>query len=353
MSGKYEAVTLGEEAYDDWDRLVAESPEGSPYSTAAYLDVLCRCGGGRFRVVGVLHGEELCGGVALYERDALAGTYVQPRLLLYYNGLVLRDYDTRYPSRRSSRHLGIMDALSGAMTREGYAAVELRCRHPRRDVRPFLRRGWSAAPSYSYVVPLGDLDRQWDRVEQNLRRLVERAESEGLSITEDDDFDSYFRMHREVHERKGAPLYLPREAYRRFVREVREIGIGRLYHARLAGGRSVAAQLVLAGEHPTTHTISAAAEGDRQDTGANPFLRWEVFRALADEGYRGNDLTDASLNSVTRFKSQLGGDLEMSLVLRSPVRPLLGLQRRWSERYWRGRDWLSGAIRRGSGGEGT
>lgn len=353
MSGKYEAAVLPEEAYDEWDRLVAESPEGSPYSTAAYLDVLCRCAGGRFRVLGVRHGQELVGGVALYERDDLAGTYVQPRLLLYYNGLVLRDYDTRYPSRRTSRHLGIMDELARALDERGYAAVELRCRSPRRDLRPFLRRGWSTEPSYSYVVPLEEVDALWDRVEQNLRRLVERAEDEGLSFTEDDDFDAYFRMHREVHERKGAPLYLPREAYARYVADLREAGIARLFHARLADGRSVAAQLVLAGDHPVTHTVSAAAEGDHQDTGANPFLRWKVFRALAGDGYRGNDLTDASLNSVTRFKSQLGGDLELNMVLRAPARSLHRLHR-WGRRaYWRGRDRLSGAVRQAlDGGDG-
>jgi hypothetical protein len=32
-------------------------------------------------------------------------------------------------------------------------------------------------------------------------------------------------------------------------------------------------------------------------------------------GYAANDLTDAELNPVTHFKSQLGGNLETSLVL--------------------------------------
>jgi hypothetical protein len=43
--------------------------------------------------------------------------------------------------------------------------------------------------------------------------------------------------------------------------------------------------------------------------GASAFLRWHSCLALARSGYVGNDLTDAALNPVTRFKSQLGGEL--------------------------------------------
>jgi hypothetical protein len=39
---------------------------------------------------------------------------------------------------------------------------------------------------------------------------------------------------------------------------------------------------------------------------------------LAALGYKANDLTDATLNPVTHFKSQFGGTLEQSLVVQSP-----------------------------------
>jgi len=42
-------------------------------------------------------------------------------------------------------------------------------------------------------------------------------------------------------------------------------------------------------------------------------------RPLHERGYRGVDLTDATLNPVTRFKSQLGGDLVHSLEVAAPT----------------------------------
>ncbi len=346
MTRGYEARLLETDEYGAWDELAAHAPEGSPYHATGYLDVLCRCAGGNFRLLGVHDGDELVGGVPLYERSALTGTYVRPRFLLYYNGLVLRDYDTRYPSRITSRHLGMMEALERGLRERGYAGLELRCRSPRVDVRPFLEGGWRVQPGYTYVVPLTDPDALWDRIDNNLRRLVPRAEERGIRFTEDDDFESFHRLHRRVAEEKGAPIYLDSDRYGRYFRELRDRGLLHLYHARLPGGESVSAALVLASEHPVTHTVSAAADPDHYDTGASPFLRWRIFRALSESGYEGNDLTDATLNSVSRFKRQLGAELELNLVLYGGERRLHRLERRVVDRYWRVRDALGETAKR-------
>ena len=66
-----------------------------------YLDILCRAAGGRFSVLVARYGEELAGGVALYEQDTRFGMHVSPRRLLSYNGVVLRRYDTRHHSQQT------------------------------------------------------------------------------------------------------------------------------------------------------------------------------------------------------------------------------------------------------------
>lgn len=321
MSRSVSVSVLGENHYENWKRLVTESPGGSIYSTPEYLDVLCEATGGRFRVIAVWRGDEIVGGIALYERATRLGVYVAPRLLLYYNGIVLRRYATKYPSEATARHVETVTALARWLEDAGYAHVELKSRSSFTDARPFLAHGWAAAPVYTYVVPLDDLDAQWGRVEQNLRRLVARCADHGVETVDDGGFADYFRLHVATHEQKGAPLYLPRPAYERWFHRLQAAGLCRLYVARLPDGRPIAAQLVLLGAHPVTHTVSAAADAEFQRLGASAFLRWKVFEDLARRGYAANDLTDAALNSVTRFKSQLGGDLKVCLaVSRTTVR---------------------------------
>ncbi len=313
------AARLLEEAdYPAWNDLVARSPQGGAYNTPEYLDALCEAAGGRFRILGVEKGDELLGGIALYERSSRLGMYVSPRLLLYYNGIILRPFETRYPSLRTSRQNEILEALVRALADRGYGQVGLRCRGSLTDVRVFLARGWTARLQYSYVVPLADMDQLWGRMEQNLRRLVERAAREGVSVTEDDDFDSFFRLHSQIHERKGVRLYLPQAAFERFIARLRSRGVARLFHARLPQGISVSTQLVLLGPNAVSDTVCAAADAQYLNLGATAFLRWNVFKRLSENGATANDLTDAALNPVTHFKAQLGGDLHLCLLLESP-----------------------------------
>ena len=109
--------------------------------------------GGRFRILGVMRGDEIVGGVALYERPSRGGAYVSPRLLLYYNGVVVRRYETQYPSEATARQVKIRGALETALSGIGLGSINLRSRGLH-DVRPFVAKGWTVAASYSYVVPL-------------------------------------------------------------------------------------------------------------------------------------------------------------------------------------------------------
>jgi hypothetical protein len=111
---------------------------------------------------------------------------------------------------------------------------------------------------------------------------------------------------------------LPGPAFRIYFKALRQAELCRLFHARLPDGRPIATQLVLLGPGSITHTVTAASDPEYLQTGVNAFLRWKSFLAVSEMGYSGNDLTGAGLTPVTHFKSQLGGDLHMFLVLNSP-----------------------------------
>jgi GNAT acetyltransferase-like protein len=318
MSAQLAVRELPASEFDAWDRLNAASPQGSPYSAPAYLDALCTAAGGSFRILAADRGGQLAGGIGVYERDTPAGRFVSPRLLLYYLSPVLAAHETKYPSQRTAREVEVLGALADALVARGYGSVTLKCRHTLGDVRPFLARGWSAYPSYSYVMDLADRQAAWGRVEQNLRRLVTRCTEQGITMSEDDDFAAFNRLHELTLGRKGAAVYLPAGPFRAWFERLRAAGLCRLYHARMPDGKVIASQLVLTGSHPLSHTVSAAADPAHLNLGVNAFLRWRAAEALSTAGFTANDLTDAALNPVTHFKGQLGGDLVMCHVVESP-----------------------------------
>lgn len=294
--------------YEEWTALVAASEQGSVYALPAYLDALCRATGARYRILGAFLDGKLVGGVPLFERRSRAGTYVENRLLLYYNGIVLRLPAKKFPSDATAQEVAVLEALAEEIGRRSYAHVLLHNRSTVRDVRSFLVRGWQPRLSYTYVMPLADPARQWERVDPNLKRLIVRCERDGVTYREDDDFASLFRLHLQTHQRKGSPLYLPEQAFAAYFAEVKAAGLARLGHA-VFDGKVIASQLMLTGPHSVAHTVCAGADDEYLRMGASAFLRWHGSLALARSGYAANDLTDAALNPVTRFKSQLGGEL--------------------------------------------
>lgn len=310
---------LQEKEFDVWNRLVFSSPDGSVFSLPAYLEAFCLAAGGRFSVFGAWEGDELAGGAALHEVDSRYGVQISPRHLLSYNGIVLRRYPTKYPSQQTSRHVRTLSGMAAAFARTGYARMTLNCPSTVTDLRPFLSAGWTASPNYTYIVPIADPPLLWDRMEQNLRRLVRRCEEAGMTVTQDEDFVAFFRLHEGTMRRKGRPPYLPGPAFRRFLADLRALDLCRLFHARLPDGRPVATQLVLLGPGAVSHTVTAGSDPDHISTGVNAFLRWGAFREISKLGYSANDLTGAGLTPVTRFKSQLGGDLTLFFAVRSPM----------------------------------
>jgi hypothetical protein len=260
------------------------------------------------------------GGIGLYMRDARSRCVTNRWLLLYYNGIVLKSVRSSNPYRCTSSALEILSALEEYLSSADFAQVSLHNRHTLIDSRPFLLKGWSVHPTYTYLVSISDPTEMWRRVDQNLRRLAKRCEETGARLSTDADFDRFYQMHVETHRRKGSPVYLPRDKFRRFADELLSRNLAQIYHAVLPDGKSVAAQLVLTGSHPVTHTVCAAADAAYLGIGSTPFLRIKVFEDLSRRGYAANDLTSAGLllAEVTRFKAQLGGDLVTGFLISRP-----------------------------------
>lgn len=320
MGTEYRSEIVPESRFDEWHKFVAASPEGTVYALPQYLAALSRADGGRFTLIGVRRGDELVGGVALYEKESRSGPCAFPRPLLYYNGIILRQFDTRYPSERTSRYLKIIEVLEPALRQRGCGFLALASPSSLSDVRPFVAAGWSATPRYSYVVDIADTDALWNRVEQNLRRLVKRCEREGISFHDNGDFDAFYKLHVSIMDRREHGHYLTDQTFKAFFQDLKSASLCRLFEARDTSGRVIASQLVLLGPNPICHIAAAATDQDFQRSGVSAFLRWKSFEALSILGYAGVDLTDAALNSVSHFKSQLGGELRTTFVLDAPRR---------------------------------
>jgi hypothetical protein len=323
MASHLTARYLDPSEYEKWDRFVDTTQLGCIYNQTFFLDPLCQAFGTQFRILAVFKGDQMVGGIALHYNPGKYGDMVHLRPLLYYNGLVIDNFESKYPSITSSRQTEVVNAILDELEGGRYAAAEISSTHSFEDYRPFLNRGWRLWPRYTYVVPIADLSKQWESVEQNLRRLISRCEREGMTLEISDDAELFYAMNKNTYLRKGVEPYLGRDEFIQLHKSLRECNACQIYFALTPDGQRAAAQVVLFSKHPLTHTWMAGSDPQFLQSGASAFLRWKVFEDLNRRGYQYNDLTDAMIDRVARFKSQFGGRLEPSFVIYKDISPRL------------------------------
>ena len=162
---------LGEGDLDAWRAVLARSPQGGVYGLPEYLAALCEATGARLPDHRLFLNDELVCGAPLYERRERAGTVVTNRTLLYYNSIVLDLPPRKFHSDLTAQMQSVLAALERSLSGRGYAHVSLHNHASLTDLRPFLARGRDPSLSYTYVVSLADMAEQWERVDQNLKRL--------------------------------------------------------------------------------------------------------------------------------------------------------------------------------------
>jgi len=150
-----------------------------------------------------------------------------------------------------------------------------------------------------------------------------------MSLVMDDDIETFIRLNEDTYQRKGLTPYLDRDRFGEMYQTLKKHDACQMYFASLPDGRRIATQVVLKTKHPVTHTWMAGSDPEFLKTGASAFLRWKVFEDLNRRGYAFNDLTDATIESVAKFKSQFGGNLEQSFVIYKVMSSRLRLHNRF------------------------
>ena len=305
--------------YAVWKSVLESASEGSPYQLPEYLFALATATGANVKLLGAFgKSGDLEGGVGLYTTNSVLGDVATSRLMLYYNGPFVKQSKSSYPQKRESHRRNVLQAIESHLSQSALRSVRFKVRCASDDYRSFLANGWTARPVYSYVIPLDNIAHQWRLVDANVKRLVRRGQKEGLRLNVDGDFDSFYEMHVEMHNRKGSPIYFCKPVFRALVQSLTKHRIGRIFQVSSPSGDPLASQLVLYGSGKVAHMLSAAGFSSAQNTGCNAFLRWQVCEWLAAHSYDALDLTDAHNPSVARFKAQFGPCLQTGLEFNSP-----------------------------------
>lgn len=291
-----------------WDRLVEQSSQGTIFSESLWLE-LC---GYPFRVFACYKGDEIVGGVAVFEdesRNNTKGTVP----LTPFQGFLFRNNGFMKPPLREKLEKKVSFALIEALEgRYRNIAIYHHCNFE--DVRPFYfytygrPSQYTVTVRYTSIVDLSDMNRAWSRMEDNTHCEIHKGEKRGNIVEECNDFEIFDRIHRRTFERQGIERGIDNELLAHMYAKLKKESRCQLFQARNSSGSPTSACLAIWDKKRAYHWL-AASEPEHRNDGSSSLTLWTVFQRMS-ERFTEIDLVGCNSPKRAAFKAGFGGTLK-------------------------------------------
>ena len=315
----YEVVRLSDDDQDEWDRLVRESSQGTPFHYYESLETFSSSSNTRLHPLVSYNGQEIVGLFPVFERShsVVSMTFSPPpNLKVPYLGPILIDYghlSRRNLERRQLRF--VRSCLEHLRSTVGPQYVYLRTTFGYPDPRPFDWEGFEFSPRFTYVVDLTPGREQlFDQFSRDARSNVRDCEDAGcvIELGGIEEIRWTIEQVRERHEEQGESYPID-SSFLEALYERLPSGAVRPYVCRL-DGEFVGGNIILtAGDTACAWVGSATPD---VGLGVNDALHWRAMRDAIDRGELRYDLAGANKERLSSYKSKFAPDLEPYYVIR-------------------------------------
>ena len=319
-SDRSSSLVIEDLAPDDpaWRRLTAEAVGATPVHDPVVSHVAALTSGCHPSTLGAWRDGRLVGGISVVVDEH---GDVWPRSLAPYNGPLVAPTPTSHAATRHRHESAVAGALLDELAAR-HRSVTLRLRPRSIDVRRIVQSGWTLTSTFTYEIPVVDLDRAWHGIDDNRRRLIRRAERLGCTVREIGEFsqsavDEVNRLHLMMRDGYRSSTDLDVDGWREALHPLFDAGLARLFTVSDSDG-SVVAFVLSTGTRPVSTLLATGADPTRLESGAGALLRWRMLQELSADGVETVDMNGARTGPEGRFKASFGGELVDRWELTSP-----------------------------------
>ncbi|MDX9972485.1 MAG: GNAT family N-acetyltransferase [FCB group bacterium] len=278
-----------------WDTLVRASAQGTVYHESPWLNAVARVIDNPIVIHGMFAGERLVAGAPLQLRRRGPLIVAHRAWATPYAGVVV------HPDAWDSLRSELRDATQ-RLTRR-FSRLTL-------AASPFMdsieaQLPWEQSARATYVLRSRSLEGLWRSLACEVRTQIRRAEREGVTVSIETCPRDFYDIYRDFFARLGLPMPLDRHRFTRFLGQVAEQDLGRLYTARMPDGRLCAACLMVYDRRRAYYSLAASDAALRRN-GSESLLVWEAIRNLF-VSFAELDLGGANMPHILRFKSKFRG----------------------------------------------
>jgi hypothetical protein len=305
---------------DDWDALVERSPQGTLFSTRAYL----KAAGSDYRLYWIKQGAEIKAGAALMV--SADGKNCELDDLVIYGGLLFDLDPSRQMVKRRHDEFQITEFFIGQIVAQ-YASVDIQLSPALNDLRPFLWHRYHDEERFKFrvdlrytscldIASLNDFAGReeaspcFSRMETVRRYSIREARKKGGTVVVGNNGDMLVSFYGSLMQRQDTPQSEVKLAnMSRVMDALLAAGRGAVYHAMNADGRVIYA-VFYGWDAKRAYYLFGAGHPEISEPWQGTVVHWEAFRDLA-QNRNIHEVDLEGVNSPQRgwFKLGLGGDL--------------------------------------------
>jgi len=304
-SNPYSIRPLDREECSLWDALVRETNPGLIFFRSSWLSSMSRAFDADWGVLGLFHGEDLVGGMALYVLSRWGCKMSIPPLYTPYCGFLFSPI-----SERAEELEFQTQALAEILTRtlsERFDFAALASPPQFMDLRPFYRGGWEIRVLYTHLLELTSEEELHSKLDSAVKNKLNKARKLSVTVEEEEDPSFFYPLWELSLRRQGQRPLIIASKFRELFEDLKGGGLVRLFVARL--GANVVASRVAVVDPPLVYDWLAGADSNYFKTGANQLLVWEMIKEFKQEGFSHLDFCGANIPGVADFKGSFGGEL--------------------------------------------
>jgi hypothetical protein len=302
VQNRYELKALLKGNLTEWDNFITSSPQYCIFSTSFWLETIAESFSHEGYVLGCYKGGELVGGIPIFEKRTLEGKSAVYPLFTQYNGIHIRQMESRYPYRNEA-HVHAIETLIAEYLEHHFDYVTI-VNHPQlTDIRPFQWRNWDSVVRYTYLI---HLDRGIS-LSADIKRRSNMARERGVQVECSADFNGFYNLLTLTYHKQNILIPLSRKNFLLMIQRLRTRNALVMYAAFDSGGSMLAANINIL-DGTKVYYWMAATDPTSSASGGNQLLIDETLSRL-----RANfwilDLAGADIPSIANYKSTLGGIL--------------------------------------------
>ncbi len=297
----FEVRPLAEDEWLLWDDFVDESPRGTLFHKSFWLEA----SGRRLVIYGYFRGQELYAGIPLSYALKVGIKVASQPTLTPYSGVLFKERDVKYVSKLSaekeaSRKIAQRLKSDFHFVRFGFSPGPV-------DLQPFIWEGFSPSIMYTYIIRIEKtLEDVWEAMEGTRRTRIRKAEKDGVSVMQSDDFSQTFKLVRKTFARQNRTV-CSKVICSRYNEVLKERGQCKSFLARDRNGECIAA-VYIAWDKRRSYYLLGGYDSEKSHSGATALAMWDAIKFTKEElGLDEFDFEGSMVPQIEHFFRGFGG----------------------------------------------